>query len=382
MQLIAEVRRAIAPIDAFEIKEQVADLVVERLDSRFAVRDKAFNIDTVTSNVTTGISELFQDLNIVPSTLSDIATAQKIVERRQGDLSDSQSQILSSLANIPEEISSRIDKIIDSQSDAFDKLHHSISSIGPDANILSIKDSVETLSLEQKSMSEQHQITLVQTQTIAEKLNALPTEISDLVKGLETSLVDVVASKDNSRRELEDLRKLNTEYQVQVAKARGNYGQVRVEKDVLAGRLADVESDRDRLRTQNKELQESAANKESERSALETRNSELEDALSKALSRLQSVDVVTQAKESSINSLEKSNAELSTEKHDLKAKVTVLIQITASPFLMAVYFRLMLRSKKSTFWSRRRLPCPKLWNPSRRSSIYYFSNRTTGRLSI
>jgi hypothetical protein len=39
-QLKTEVHRAIAPIDAFEIKEQVADLVVERLDSRLPLEIK------------------------------------------------------------------------------------------------------------------------------------------------------------------------------------------------------------------------------------------------------------------------------------------------------------------------------------------------------
>ncbi|KAG7441936.1 uncharacterized protein BT62DRAFT_1010971 [Guyanagaster necrorhizus] len=52
LQLTSAVTRAIAPIDAFEIKEQVADLVVERLDVRLANRDKTFTVDGIASRVT------------------------------------------------------------------------------------------------------------------------------------------------------------------------------------------------------------------------------------------------------------------------------------------------------------------------------------------
>ncbi|KAL6297730.1 hypothetical protein BKA93DRAFT_883195, partial [Sparassis latifolia] len=46
-RLTTEVRKIVAPLDAHEIKEQVSDLVVERLDSRLGVRDKAFNVDVL-----------------------------------------------------------------------------------------------------------------------------------------------------------------------------------------------------------------------------------------------------------------------------------------------------------------------------------------------
>jgi len=55
-------------------------------------------------------------------------------------------------------------------------------------------------------------------------------------------------SNDHSKRDADELRKANAEYQTQLTKARSLRGQVRVEKDMLAEKL--VESDRDGLRAQ------------------------------------------------------------------------------------------------------------------------------------
>ncbi|PPQ66775.1 hypothetical protein CVT26_009761 [Gymnopilus dilepis] len=325
LQLITEVRRAIAPIDAFEIKEQVADLVVERLDSRLAVRDKAFNVDVVTSRVTEAVSKLLESVSEVPAALEILTTAQKEIQERQTNMAGSQSEITASVAGLPERISSEFEALNGLQRSILEKLDNA----GPtgtysDENVLLIKAAVESIASGQKRQEEQNEAALSDSKLVLDKLNALPQEFAGLTNNLQNALSELITSHETSKREVDELRKLNADYQTQVAKARGLHGQVRVEKDVLSEKLADAESDRDRLRAQTRELQAAASSKEKEVTALEVRNRELEDALAKALSRLQSADVTTESQSRSIADLEKTNKDLTIENLNLKAKVDTL----------------------------------------------------------
>lgn len=324
MKLITEVRRAIAPIDAFEIKEQVADLVVERLDSRLAVRDKAFNVDIVTSRVTDSVSNLLDNLYTVPAALDQLATSQKALDEKQDSYNQSQTQIVSSISELPGKVGSQFEEVIAVQKDILKKLNEPTPVVETDSNIPAIKAVIEAISLDQKKLSHQNEAMLSQTKILLDKVNTLPENFSTTANSLQNALADVVTSRDNSKRDLEELRKLNTEYQVQLTKARGSHGQVRVEKDVLVEKLAIVEADRDRLRAQTTELQEAASAKATETGTLGARNSQLEEALAKALARLQSADVATQANQRSIAELEKANKELSVEKQKLQSRVNLL----------------------------------------------------------
>ncbi|KDR84748.1 hypothetical protein GALMADRAFT_233069 [Galerina marginata CBS 339.88] len=325
LELITEVRRAIAPIDAFEIKEQVADLVVERLDSRLAVRDKTFNVDVVTSRVTESVSQLLDSLNTVPAALNELAAAQKAVEERQTDLAASQSQIFASIAELPNHVTSQLESLETIQKDILKKVDQPVAAVPePDGNILVIRNVVEALASEQNKLAEQGKVSSSETKAILDKLDALPQEFSGMANSLQSALVELIASHASSKHELEELRKLNTDYQIQVTKARGSHGQVRVEKDVLSEKLAIMEGDRDRLRAQNKELQAAASEKAKETSALEGRNTELEQALANALARLQSSDVASEANQRSIVDLEKANKELIAEKQTFKSEVDSL----------------------------------------------------------
>ena len=313
LKLITEVRRAIAPIDAFEIKEQVADLVVERLDSRLAVRDKAFNVDIVTARVTESISHLLEALNTVPSTLNEVMSLQKTAHAQQNDFATSQ------MSDIPSQVGSQLENIKD---DIMRKLDQLVSAATPDINVIFIKDLAETMAAQQKNLVGQNEGISSQTKLLLEKLDALPGIFTAIADNVQNTFTELITSSDNSKREFEELRKLNTDYHIQLTKARGSHGQVRVEKDMLGEKLMVVEEDCERLRVQVKELQTGASSKAAEISVLETRNMDLEEALAKALARLQSSDVATQAYQESIAELEKANLELVAEKQDLKSTVS------------------------------------------------------------
>ena len=80
LHLITEVCHTITPIDAFKIKEQVADLVVERLDSHLTVQDKAlFNADTLSGKIVEGVSLLLDPMQGVTSYLDSSLLPNKIL---------------------------------------------------------------------------------------------------------------------------------------------------------------------------------------------------------------------------------------------------------------------------------------------------------------
>ena len=322
LQLITEVRRAIAPIDAFEIKEQVADLVVERLDSRLAVRDKAFNVDIVTARVTESVSHLLEALNTVPSTLNEVISLQKTVHDQQNSFATSQGGLVASISDIP----GQIESLKNFQDDILKKLDQPVSGFEPDV-IIFIKDLVEAMAANQENLVGRNEDISSETKHISEKLDALPETFSAIADKIQNVFTELITSRDDSKRELEELRKLNTDCQIQLTKARGSHGQVRVEKDVLGEKLTTVEEDRERLRVQVKELQAVASSKTAEMSVLESKNTDLEEALTKALARLQSSDVAAEAHRESIAELEKANVALVLEKQDLKTKVSRALRL-------------------------------------------------------
>jgi hypothetical protein len=322
LQLTAEVRRAIAPIDAFEIKEQVADLVVERLDSRLAVRDKAFNIDTVTSKVTDGMAGLLEPLQRVPATLDQVVASQDALTTQQNELSTLHDTIAAALSELPSQLDSRLATLQTTQQNIFAKLEAGIISASqPNDGITELKSTVEGLSANYQTLNHGNDELIAMHKQVLDKLTVLPDTLSTNMNAVHKSLAEMITSRDNSKREVDELRKLNNDYQVQLTKARAAHGQVRVEKDVLNERLGVVEGERDHLKVQVAELQSSTKARAAETVTLESRNSELEEALSKALSRLQSSDVATQGNQQRIADLEKINRELVADNQASKSKV-------------------------------------------------------------
>ncbi|GLB36623.1 hypothetical protein LshimejAT787_0309110 [Lyophyllum shimeji] len=320
-KLTTEVRRAIAPIDAFEIKEQVADLVVERLDSRLSVRDKAFNIDSLSTKVSDGVSRSLEPLKGIAASLEQLTS----LASDQEQLSSSQDRIRTLVSELPTKLGEELRELKSTQAEILSKLEQPAVAIPePDTNVLSVKDTVEEISLGQKNIAAHAEDLRSFHQTLLEKLNELPDTFHTIASALQTSHAEVLASQEVSKRELEELRKANAEYQIQLTKARGAHGQVRVEKDILNEKLGATESERDRLRVQVKELQSSSTEKAALVDTLEARNKELENALAKALERLQASDVATQVNRERIAELENSNRELAAEKQSLKTKVDSL----------------------------------------------------------
>ncbi|KAF5356305.1 hypothetical protein D9756_004271 [Leucocoprinus leucothites] len=325
LQLITEVRKAIAPIDAFEIKEQVADLVVERLDSRLAVRDKAFSVETIVGKVNESVEKILAPSQVVPGKLESLVEAQNEFKATQEELGVGVKKAVEVVEGLPARFDAGLEGVASGQKEVLSKLEVMLNKPREkDEDVLEVKTLVEALNASQKEVTEQNGEALALSKDVLSKVQAIPDAVTTATAALQAALTDVIKSRDSTTKELEDLRKANADYQVQLAKARSAHGQVRVEKDVMSEKLAEVETERERLRVQVKDHEKTSAAKAAETSTLEARNAELEEALSKALSRLQAADVASQSSTDRIAELEKFNVELVNSRNDFESKVTTL----------------------------------------------------------
>ncbi|KAG6849794.1 hypothetical protein H0H93_005044 [Arthromyces matolae] len=316
--LSAEVRRAIGPIDAFEIKEQVADLVVERLDSRLTVRDKAFNIDSLSAKITDSILELFTGIS---ASLEQLKISQTSLHDHQADTSANSRHIVDLVSQLPLKSNEEMQSLRITQSAILEKLEQTRPITATDQNLLSVKSTVEEIAACQRGIASKADDLRALHQAFADKLDALPETMHAATDALQNNHVDFLKSHEATKRELDELRKANTDLQLQLTKARGAHGQIRVEKDVLNERLASTEREREKLRSQVTELQGTSADTAAQVNTVTAKNRELEDALATALTRLQASDVASQINQKRILELENERHGLLTEKQNLQAKV-------------------------------------------------------------
>ncbi|KZT68449.1 hypothetical protein DAEQUDRAFT_671259 [Daedalea quercina L-15889] len=326
-RLTTEVRKIVAPLDAHEIKEQVSDLVVERLDSRLAVRDRAFNVDALTDKVTQSIAEVMapiRELQVAVSTLGE--KTPEVQNVPQVDLSSVREDMLGVLSDLPQQLVAATEALGSAQAEFKTRADKAEKDTPNPQNLSHIEASVRDVAREQQRLISQTQEFSDFCQDIIKHINTLPEAMLEATRILQNAHADFTA-RDTSQKDAEEIRRLmnaNGELQVQLQKARSQHGQVRVEKDLLVDRLNATEADRDRLSTRVETLEESITVKTSELTAAEAKNVELEEALARALERLKAADVQAQTDSQRIAELDSSNRELNAEKQQLKARVDSL----------------------------------------------------------
>ncbi|KDQ54973.1 hypothetical protein JAAARDRAFT_356270 [Jaapia argillacea MUCL 33604] len=308
-QMAAEMRRIVSPIDTHEIKEQVSDLVVERLDARLSVRDRAFNVDNIATRISENIAQTLEPLREALKTLGSFPQGQQLLSAQNQDLLAKHNDLVAITSSLPSQFAATTEGLQAAQSN----LRNEILRLPTDESLAKalqpILSGMEGLIDDQKSFAVLSGELSEVRQDFTTRLDALPQILSAPTKALHDSFAEF-ASRAVSKQDLEEMRRLmttNAELQVQLAKARGAHGQVRVEKDNLIEEMRTID----------------AAN-EAHSKSVETRASELEEALSQALDRLKASDVATQSHQEHINALEKSNRDLATEKERLKTKIDAL----------------------------------------------------------
>ncbi|KAI0668722.1 hypothetical protein C8Q78DRAFT_979228 [Trametes maxima] len=325
-RLTSELRSIVGPLDAHEIKEQVSDLVVERLDSRLAVRDRALNVDSVSERLVENIKGLLAPLSDVQRKVEELATKQPIHAPQQVDLTSVRQDILGVLSDLPQRLAAATDALGSAQVEFRARADRVESHAGSSKALQGVEVAISNVASDYKKLVSQNQEFSDFCNDIIKHINNLPEAMVEATKVLQNAHADF-AARDTSQKDSEEIRRLmatNSELQVQLAKARGAHGQVRVEKDMLGERVKAAEAERDRLHSRVETLQDSISDKAAETAALETKNAELEEALARALDRLKAADVQAQSQQERLSELEKAKHEAGLEKHQLKAKVDSL----------------------------------------------------------
>ena len=315
LQLITEIRKAIQPTNTFEIGGQVADVMIEQLESKL---NKVVIIETIVNKVNDSVVKILEPSRVMSSSLESLVEAQDKFEATQKELDMDVKKVVEAVEGLPTKVDVVLEGVMGGQKEVLYKLETIADNPKEkDEDAMEIKTLVEALVMNQKELAEHSGEALVLNKDILARVQTIP----ETIDGTFTALTNLIKTRDLASRDLEDLRKTNVDYQVQLAKARSAHGQIRVEKEVLNEKLTEAEVECEQLREQVGVLEKTLVTKGAETSALEARNSELEEALSTALSRLQATDVATQSSADRIVELEKFNAELVGSRDALRSQV-------------------------------------------------------------
>jgi hypothetical protein len=297
-QISAEVRRIVASLDAHEIKEQVSDLVVERLDSRLAVRDRM--LEGISSKLVDGLDNIMEPVNNVVARVEEVSKGQDALSIQTRDLASSNNEAMTLLSGLPEQLSSATEPLrnmltdLISSSSVFGK-----EGVASSEDVLRIGSSVESLSTSQQAMHSKIAELLALHQTVCSTLTDLPDTMTATIKAAQQTQAELL-THTVTRKEFED---------------------------VVKERISSVESERDLLRAKVNEIQAVMLLRATDAAAAQARATELEEALNRSLARLKTSDVTIESQQERLLELERLNRELISEKQALVAKVGLIIYI-------------------------------------------------------
>jgi len=334
-KVVAEVKKAVKQLDAHEIKEQVSDLVVERLDARLANQHRERMegvVEKIQESIVNGLGLMPGDIS---SILGKLATIHRDgSELNPEDLVSLRHDVVNTIADLPPKLGAVTESLNAALVDI--KLQRETQSEWGDiaGKVDRTERILHSLSNTQKTLSSQNiEILSTQKDAIAQ-VSALSSGLEVATKALKASQEELVSRIQLSLKESEDYRKLsaaNSELQAQLAEACSSHGKARLEKDALSERFKGVEDERDSLRAELEKLTSLFSIKSSESAA--ARNAELEEAQTQALARQQATDASIQALEARIAKYEKEASQFSGAKESLQAKVCLKSTCSQYPLL-------------------------------------------------
>ncbi|KAI0089817.1 hypothetical protein BDY19DRAFT_889029 [Irpex rosettiformis] len=323
-RLTIEMRKILGPMDAHEIKEQVSDLVVERLDSRLAVRDRALSPEAIAEKVNDSVKTLLLPLQDIKAAVDSVKSARS--SPTQADLSGLRSEVSAALAELPGRFAPVVSALESARAEFASQKNNTNKDEPTEEHVLQIRDTLDQMADDQRRLFTVNTELADFCQDIVKHVDALPEAMVEATRVLQNAHADML-EHNTSKKDAEEIRRLmnnNSELQVHLAKARGAHGQVRVEKDALADRLRTVETERDEMHSKLNAVESLVEQKSAAIAAAEVKNAELEAALAQALERIKSADVASQESQNRISGLEKKNVEVVAEKQQLQTKVDKL----------------------------------------------------------
>ena len=327
-QVAAEVRRMVAPLDAHEIKEQVSDLVVERLDSRMAVRDRV--LDSLSSKLVDGLDRILEPVNDVASRVVEVSKGQEALSIQTRDLASANNDAKTLLSGLPEQLAATMEPLRTMLADLISTTAYTFGKAQPSSeDLLRIGSTVEGLSTGQQTLQVKATELLVLHQNVLSRLTDLPDSMAAIVKAAQVAQAELLA-RAVTKQDFEEVRSMmatNADLQLQLAKATAQNGAVRAEKDIVMERMTSAESERDRLRAKVDEIQAVMLLRATDAATSQARITELEEASSQSLARLKISDITIESQQERLLGLERLNRELNSEKQALVSKVGRLLCI-------------------------------------------------------
>lgn len=320
-QATSEVRRIVGPLDAHEMKEQVSDLVVERLDSRMAVRDRV--LDGLSNKVAEGVDRILEPMNDVASRVVEVSKCQATLSQQTRDLASANNDAMALLSGLPEQLTATMEPLRTMLADLISTTSTFGKGQPSPEDLLRIGTTVEGLSIGQETLQVKATELLALHQNVLSRLTDLPETMAAIVKAAQVAQAELLA-RTVTKEDFEEVRNLmatNADLQVQLIKARAQHGAVQAEKDIVMERVVSAEVERDQLRAKVDEIQAVMLLRATDAATSQARTMELEEALSQSLARLKISDVTIESQRERLVELEKLNRELMSEKQAFVSEV-------------------------------------------------------------
>ena len=320
-QIAAEIRRIIAPLDPHEMKEQVSGLVVERLDSRLATRDRV--LDGLQNKLVDGFDNILEPVKEVASRVAELSKGQEALSLQTRDLASASTDLLSTVPNL---LASATEPLRTMLADLISTGLTAGEGLPSPEDFLRIGSTVESLSTGQQTLHDKTCELVALHQDVLSRLMSLPDIMAASIKAAQQLAHAELLTHTVTKADFEEVRSMmatNADLQVQLTKARAQYGTARAEKDIMTERIASAEAERDQLRAKVDEIQEAVLLRAGDVASSQARTMELEEALSQSLARLKTSDVTIESQQERLLELEKLNRELSADKQALVSKASV-----------------------------------------------------------
>ena len=206
-------------------------------------------------------------------------------------------------------------------------------------DFLRIGSTVESLSTGQQALQDKASELLALHQDVLSRLMGLPDSMAASIEAAQFAHAELLAHTV-TKEDFEEVRSMmatNSDLQVQLAKARAQYGAARAEKDIMLERIASAESERDQLRAKVDEIQAVMLLRATDAATSQARTTELEEALSQSLARLKTSDVTIESQQERLLELEKLNRELNADKQTLVSKASVVLSCCQHQLTVSLY---------------------------------------------
>ncbi|KAG8811243.1 hypothetical protein FRC17_002557, partial [Serendipita sp. 399] len=375
-QLAADVNRLVPPVDPHALTEQVADLVIERLDSRLAIRDKNNRPELIAQRVSEAIesqlsssssTEVIQQLSRQQELINDqqigIASLRTMLSQGLEELSQKLRAALvdisvagndgrllttadlhplvtavqnlevlyqSSTAGVT---SGMLDSDLSGRLEAIERTLQEERNNVMASNATLVETTQQTqnlldnglsdvIHLQESSTSQLQQLTS-NTGKILVQLSPIPDQLATTKAALQALQTELL-SKLRTLPDIIELQNQRQELQSQLSKARSSHGQVRSEKDLVAEKLSMVEAERDRLRSELQNMKTVATEKDVEIAASAAKVEQMDRALHQALARVESSEAVAKVLQEQVTRLETVQRDLHKVNNERQAKMDSL----------------------------------------------------------